>query len=64
MNRDNNIIFLCQKIEELYKVHSNLILRGNSDFEKRLVKIINSEILNTLFELEQTLIKSPTPLDR
>jgi hypothetical protein len=59
MNKDNTIIFLCQKIEALYKAHSDLTLRGTSGFEKRLAKLVHSEIMSTYFEIEKILISSP-----
>lgn len=56
MSRENSIIYICEKIEALNKVYSILYVRGESEFEKRLCKLTESEITKSMMELEKLII--------
>ena len=55
MSRENTIIYTCEKIEALNKVYAILRVKGESDFEKRLCKLVHLEIIEAMMHLEKAI---------
>ncbi|EML2807944.1 hypothetical protein ACHQIQ_23565 [Klebsiella pneumoniae] len=57
MNEDDELIFICTKLEKLYQVYFHMRVDAITDLENRLREKIRTEILKTLAALEDLITK-------
>lgn len=63
MNRDNKIMFTCDKLEKLYQVYFHMRVDSTTDLENRLRDKVRSEILKTLATLDELITKEDSLLE-